>query len=96
MTTSLTYSLPERVGLLLEACASSPLNERVAEICRVAVAEELRKLADERVARFETERSVCKVPISRCPFCAAAEKEALQFASPLRVRANALDPDGAR
>lgn len=41
------YVLPERVGLVLEAHASDPLDERAAEICRIAAAEELRALVAE-------------------------------------------------
>lgn len=50
------YDLPERVGLVLEAHASDPLNELAAEICRIAAAEALRGLVAEATS-LGTERA---------------------------------------
>lgn len=46
----------ERVGWLLEAHASDPLSDLVAEICRVAAAEELRNLVEQKSSLDPTGR----------------------------------------
>jgi anti-sigma factor RsiW len=66
------------------------------EGCRVAVAEELRRLADERKDEFDREREVCGVHIRECPRCARDEQAMREFVVTLRARADELDPEGAR
>lgn len=98
MTTD--YKVPERVGLLLEAHASDPLNERVTEICRIAVAAELRQQADyyHEEAMRERKRSLRladHAPTWQHEVAIASFQELAAVAKRLRTRADYLDPEGA-
>jgi hypothetical protein len=92
------FELPARVGLLLEAHASIPLNERVAEVCRVAVAEELRTQAAIYAGRAAGAQRWMERPSASEVVSASAStsyRELTGIAIELRRRADALDPEGA-
>lgn len=79
------YKVPERAEVTFVAVRHETGDELEAlgEGCRVAVAEELRRIADERMARIQEERTVCNVSPSSCNVCAALEKAASEFVAPL-------------
>jgi hypothetical protein len=91
------YKAPERAEMTFVAVRHETGDdlEALGEGCRVAVAEELRRLADERMASFETYRACCSIPISQCRLCSTREHAACRAALDLRARADALDPEGA-
>lgn len=95
------YKVPERASDAFNAriAAGAPydaaIDGAIAAACRVAVAEELRRLAAERMASFETYRACCSIPISHCRLCSTREHAACRAALDLRTRADALDPEGA-
>jgi hypothetical protein len=69
--------------------------DAITAACRVAVAEELRRIVYERMVLLRKEKSVCKVPADQCSFCRELEAKHDAFTMPLLFRARELDPEGA-